>query len=1096
MEPEDSDLEQARHNVLVDNTAQAVFKHLRKLEDQRDRFRLRWIWELLQNARDAAPQGGTVTVKLEVMPQRLVFAHNGAPFSSEEIAHLVYHGSTKHDMSDNIGQFGSGFLSTHLISKRVRVRGQLRTKQRFDFELNREGASPQELTRMMDDSWRQFEQSLREVVDHDGLATEYTYAVEAGARALVGEGIAALQQHAPYVLAFNHALEKIHINDNGCLSSIAKRGSQELGDNAILIPIEFQSEESSGQSIYVALIAEDDVAVAVRLTRSVQGFCVDIDDSTPRIFVAFPLFGTEEFCFPAVVHSERFFPTEERDGVPLGIGESEANASNKEFIQRACDLLVRLVKLAVDKEWGKSHKIVFLPTSPNLHWLDAEWFRGIVASKIISPIRGSAVMLNAENRALLPRDSWIPSTPGVSPDVLWELMAALRQARKKLPRKEDAPEWATILESWRPFLGEEAAGLPEKFTLQRLAQQVSGFTDLTALDAELAEGEDPIIWLNGFHTLIAQAEELPLLNQHHLLPDQKGLFRKRVDLCLDDGIDDALKDIADALGCGIRSKLLHRGIVHEGIRQELPTKSEAVVLAEAIDLLREQPDDNWVDENLRRANVSLFWWIVQHGRLEKLDGFPALTEETRVTEHSVLTLKPHGAEDDNTPLAPPACWPDGAREFSELFPSRYVLSAEYAQSCPNEQLWQDIADKGYVRMSPLYVTEKAISSFLPDEPLTRDEENHDSVDAVEVSAIAFLARTDVGILDLARGSRTRGVALLRFLLSFVLQEDQQAFCVASTRCSCGEEHRYYGGGWLIPLRNRSWVNLGRNKASKPTAESLAQLIEQGGGDFPDLLRQEKAAALMRALDVSMADLSLRSLAKDETERLELVGSLARMVGAVHNDAAKIHALAEEIADHPEVLDIVQERRARREQVQRNQKVGAIVEQELKESLQAGGFRVTRTGIGSDFVVELVDDPDIATRLEVEKEGSSFLLEVKAVTEFPARMTETQARTAILEEKRFLLCVVRLATREPARAEVVEGVRFVADISDRLRSLWDGYSNLESAKRQTPTRDGDIELEITEAAVRFRVGEETWSSGLTFDEAVRFFQENAPEPCNG
>ena len=34
----DDSLDRARHGVLVDNTAQAVFKHLKRIEDNRDRF--------------------------------------------------------------------------------------------------------------------------------------------------------------------------------------------------------------------------------------------------------------------------------------------------------------------------------------------------------------------------------------------------------------------------------------------------------------------------------------------------------------------------------------------------------------------------------------------------------------------------------------------------------------------------------------------------------------------------------------------------------------------------------------------------------------------------------------------------------------------------------------------------------------------------------------------------------------------------------------------------------------------------------------------------------------------------------------------------
>jgi hypothetical protein len=58
--------------VLADNTAQAVRNYLKKLFQEEAKFRGRWIWELLQNARDASSPNG-VHVWLTLRPDRVVF---------------------------------------------------------------------------------------------------------------------------------------------------------------------------------------------------------------------------------------------------------------------------------------------------------------------------------------------------------------------------------------------------------------------------------------------------------------------------------------------------------------------------------------------------------------------------------------------------------------------------------------------------------------------------------------------------------------------------------------------------------------------------------------------------------------------------------------------------------------------------------------------------------------------------------------------------------------------------------------------------------------------------------------------------------------
>ena len=149
----------ARHAVLSDTNAQTVRNYLKHLFQQEARFRNRWIWELLQNATDASSANG-VRVWLTLKPDRVVFQHDGLPFNYKNIAHLIYHGTTKFaplvDGVDPIGQYGTGFLTTHLISKTVSVRGKLDDKKRFDFLLDRRGDSADDLKAAMEASYGRF----------------------------------------------------------------------------------------------------------------------------------------------------------------------------------------------------------------------------------------------------------------------------------------------------------------------------------------------------------------------------------------------------------------------------------------------------------------------------------------------------------------------------------------------------------------------------------------------------------------------------------------------------------------------------------------------------------------------------------------------------------------------------------------------------------------------------------------------------------------------------------------------------------------------------------------------------------------------------
>jgi hypothetical protein len=86
------DRDSAKTKVLVDNTAQTVHKNLTKLFQEKPLFKIRWIWELLQNARDVAAAHG-VRVSIVREQAHLSFRHDGEPFTNENVAHLIYHGS-------------------------------------------------------------------------------------------------------------------------------------------------------------------------------------------------------------------------------------------------------------------------------------------------------------------------------------------------------------------------------------------------------------------------------------------------------------------------------------------------------------------------------------------------------------------------------------------------------------------------------------------------------------------------------------------------------------------------------------------------------------------------------------------------------------------------------------------------------------------------------------------------------------------------------------------------------------------------------------------------------------------------------------------
>src|SRR3984893_10524192 len=101
-------------------------------------------FELLQDEIDCAPlTGSAITVLLNCEASKLIFEHDGAPFTSEELAALLSGGSSKEFESEvTTGRFGTGFLVTHVLAERATLRGLLQVPrgcELFQLTLDRSG---------------------------------------------------------------------------------------------------------------------------------------------------------------------------------------------------------------------------------------------------------------------------------------------------------------------------------------------------------------------------------------------------------------------------------------------------------------------------------------------------------------------------------------------------------------------------------------------------------------------------------------------------------------------------------------------------------------------------------------------------------------------------------------------------------------------------------------------------------------------------------------------------------------------------------------------------------------------------------------------
>lgn len=125
-------LEQKSLNRIIATKIHKELSDLRARVDASPTIPKRWVWELIQNAKDVNI-GGKVRVRIESeldgSDAHVTFKHNGGAFSAENIRFLIEQVSSKNRTKDSTGRptttgkFGTGFLTTHLLSPYVLVTG-------------------------------------------------------------------------------------------------------------------------------------------------------------------------------------------------------------------------------------------------------------------------------------------------------------------------------------------------------------------------------------------------------------------------------------------------------------------------------------------------------------------------------------------------------------------------------------------------------------------------------------------------------------------------------------------------------------------------------------------------------------------------------------------------------------------------------------------------------------------------------------------------------------------------------------------------------------------------------------------------------------
>lgn len=707
--------------------AKRLKEHLKPILSKRQELEKRWIWELMQNATDL---GENISVKIKISEGQLSFSHNGKPFSLSDTYNLIMPDSGKDEEHEReksvIGQFGTGFISTHILSRIIEVDGIAYDEEdhdfyEFAFELNRsERRDKEELINSIKKSEQDLHSSLKRTKNYkhtQEFGTTFTYDLNqtyegVNGNTVVDKGIDYFYDLIPYVFCFRPQLDSVKLND-----SRGKKEKWRFKKRVIDTPIEglsllkviaYKNREEQWETI-VGSIANRGVTIAFELD-DLENNKFEIQpypDQAPKLFCAFPMIGSEDFNFPVITNSEEFVPNRERDGIEV----SNYDEENRACIEKAVEAYQKLLGIVEKYGWTKVYNICgFLDQPPADSTIKRWWHRGIkvpIDKGIYTHTLIDAVDDQGRPSRITLKNAMIPYADGRLKDkkqiikTLYDLSVVVMP--EYLPIAEDYEKWYELLD-FNLFD-------KEKLTIEELLDHTSkAIRSLDQFVEEAGKNEnEAIAWINRLVAFLIEQDEVSLLNQYPIVASQSGNFAKLGRLKMDeihhnhlhDSAEERLKDIyLELTGEDYRDNLIHHDIQEKETIKDDNDPETLKSFCQIIDKeLREFSGSNQDPEFLSSLKL-MFNWYTNCGLGDEMlaECFPWFS-----------TNKPQLYMDTQTPM-------QREHTFDILLSGKTEALAKIANSSLSDKQLQTLADNTSLVTSFMdWLNQKVIDN--PDEEL-------------------------------------------------------------------------------------------------------------------------------------------------------------------------------------------------------------------------------------------------------------------------------------------------------------------------------------------------------------------------------------------
>ena len=500
----------------------------------------RWFWELLQNASD---YNNSVNVKLEIDDNLIVFKHTGNPFSIQDVLNLISPDSGKDKdevKKENIGKFGSGLVSTHILSSEMKIQGVFKSENEdklFKFNILVDRSFYEDREKLIDSiektksGFREIKESI-DKSEYVGFMTSFTYNIKKRLPGIstsvdtVTLGLEHIFEVLPYTLCFMSKVQSVEIIDNRAKTKKKKYLIKRKLEKNSIHKFEVQ-ENNQITEIELTKLRFKQVETVY---RHLEGRILPLPKGISKLFCGLPMIGSENIGLPFIINSFEFEPTIEREGVEITPNDVKNLLLFKQAIELYQILLNEIAQKKLDDAFyltKLSYKFNGMEGSKNIYRRDfiPLFKKKIESSKIVKNEKGDLICFS---------EMLLPYKEGNVFPELFKYASEIKCSRLPLNRTYEG--WLDATD-FGLFPG-------QKYDLKVFIEEISQKEQIQAFI--LNTNVNVLDWLHGIASMVNEENE-DLFSHFSILPNQKGKLKKNKDLFIDIDVPFELKTIYNKL---------------------------------------------------------------------------------------------------------------------------------------------------------------------------------------------------------------------------------------------------------------------------------------------------------------------------------------------------------------------------------------------------------------------------------------------------------------------------------------------------------------------------------------------------------------------